>query len=150
MEDVPERREAAETLGRDWIKKVVHGDDDQAEGSENLGRQVHQRGENDHAQTQHPENSEDEGRAGPVPLKEKDEAEEGEFEKHEPESAGEKEARELLKRAAAVIPEKRADAGGEGEDWRAEVGDPARKEKRRSGPGEVSGRERHGRDAGEV
>jgi len=86
VKNVPKRCQAAETLRCYRIKKVVRSNDQQAERRENFCGQVQQRCEHDHAQAQHPENGEDEERAGPVPLEEK-------------------ETRELRQGAAVVIPE---------------------------------------------
>jgi hypothetical protein len=150
VKNVPERGQAAETVRRQRIEQVVRQNDDQAQRGEDPDGQVNQSGEDDHRQTQHPEDGENEDCAGPVPLQEQEEAQHGELEEHEPESAGEEEAGEFRPRAAAAMPEKCSDAGGEGEDRRAEVGDPAGGEKGGRGAGKIGRRERHGGGAGEV
>ena len=135
MKNVPEKGEATETFRSDWIKQVVRGDKQETERRKNFYGQMNQRRKHYHAKSEHPENGEDEERACPIPFEEQDEAEDGEFEKHQPEAAGKKEARELRQRAAVLIPEKRADACGESKYRSAEMSDPAG-EKQSHGGGE--------------
>jgi len=145
VEDVPEEGCAAETSGLDGVEEIVGNDENDAQGQEHTRGEMDEAGEHDHRQADGPENEEDHDGIVIRDLKEVDEAEDSDFENGEPDAAGDKEAREFgLGAVAALHPEKSADTGGEHEDGRAEMGDPAGEEEGRRGAGEVGGEELHG------
>jgi hypothetical protein len=107
----------------------VEADNGEADGEDCRAAEGEQEGEDDVGGAEGgddlPEFAGPERVEGPGPI------DEGEFEKDEPEAAGEE--------AAAVRFEARGDAHEQGEDGGAEVGEPAEGEEQRAGLGEVHG-----------
>ncbi len=107
-------------------------------------------GEKDHTQPEHPENEKEEERALKANLEQPQETDNGEFQQDEPKAACEEEARELRFGAAILFVEESADTGGEGENRRAEMSDPAGKEEGGGGSGKIGRLEGHGGGAYKV
>jgi len=79
VKGVPEEGEAAETSRVDAVEKIVPGDNEQTERHEGTDGQMDERGEEDHAEAEHPEDQEENERALQPNLEKPQEADDGDF-----------------------------------------------------------------------
>lgn len=106
VDEFPEEGVAPKGCGLDGVEEVVEEDDERAEDTDRAGGKALEQAEKDHADADRPDDLED-GGEGERPA----EIDDGDFEKHEPEAAGDEQLRGLRRGFTALTLEVDGRAG---------------------------------------